>query len=347
MTAPRLAPALAAALLVGACAPRPLTPLASDPRPFGPAWSAPLHRDHPLVGRILDVEGRRWVDQATLDAALAAADVAVLGEVHDNPDAHLLQAREIRALAAAGKRPVLAFEMINPTQQEAVDALLATGTATADAVGETLEWPKTTWPPFAMYRPVFEAGLAARLPFVAANLSRPVARELMKKGLDALPEAVHAWVARAPAPSPAELAALRDEMARDHCGEMDDGMLELLVLMQRARDAQLAYLTNARADGRGAILVAGDGHARNDRAVPSWLAREAPARKVVAVAHLEVQPGLRHPDDYAADYGGRLPFDYVIFTPAAEREDPCAKLHLQLEAKKKAAAAQAPRPQGP
>jgi len=307
MTTHRLGLLLGAALLAAACAPRPLTPLATDPRPFGPTWSAPLHRDHPLAGRILDVKGRRWIDQATLDAALVRADVAVLGEVHDNPDSHLLQAREIRAVTAAGKSPVLAFEMINPSQQAAVDAVLASGAATADAIGEALEWSKSTWPAFAMYRPVFQAGLDAKLPFQAANLSRTTAREMMKKGAEALDEDVRAWVARAPELTPAELETMGQEMAKDHCGELPGDMLKPLVLMQRARDAQLA-------------------------------AREAKGRTVVALAHLEVQPEFKHPDDYAAEYGGTLPYDFVIFTPAAEREDPCVKLHRQLEEKKKPAA---------
>jgi len=329
---PRLVSLQLSALLAAGCVARPLTPAAGDPRPFGPACTAALHRGHPLVGRVLDVRGRRWVDQATLDAALAHADVAVLGEVHDNPDAHLLQAREVRAVVAAGRAPALAFEMLATPLQEQLDAALAGGGATPDAVAAAVDWAKGGWPPFPFYRPIFEAGLSAGLPLVAANLSRAAARELMKRGPEALPQDVRAWLARAPEPTAAELAALRDEMARDHCGELPEELLRPLVLAQQARDATLALRTAGAAAGRGAILVAGDGHARRDRGVPAWLAREAPALRVVAVAHLEVEPDQPHPDDYAAAYGGALPFDFVIFTPMAEREDPCEKLHRQLRA---------------
>jgi hypothetical protein len=46
---------------------------------------------------------------------------------------------------------------------------------------------------------------------------------------------------------------------------------------------------------------------------------------VLGVAFLEVSPEANAPGDYApTDSPGKLPYDYVWFTPAAEREDPCA-----------------------
>ncbi len=334
MSPSRLALLLVAGGLAAGCAPRPLTPRAIDPRPYGPDWSSPLLREHPLVGRILDVKGRRWVDQATLDAALARADLAVLGEVHDNPDHHRLQAREVRAVTAAGRSPALAFEMLTTPMQEKLDAAVSAPGATADTVAEAVEWSKSGWPAFALYRPIFEAGLDARLPLVAANLSRSAAREVMKKGAEALPEDARDWLARSPEPTAAELEQLKREMAENHCGELPEALVKPLVQAQRARDAQLAVRTATAGRERGALLVAGDGHARHDRGVPAWLARELPGTSVVAVGHLEVKAGLQHPDDYAAEYGAALPFDFVIFTPAAEREDPCLELRKKMDARK-------------
>jgi hypothetical protein len=45
------------------------------------------------------------------------------------------------------------------------------------------------------------------------------------------------------------------------------------------------------------------------------------------VAFLEVSPRDLDPAAYAEAYGtAALPFDWVVFTPAAERTDPCAGL---------------------
>jgi len=41
---------------------------------------------------------------------------------------------------------------------------------------------------------------------------------------------------------------------------------------------------------------------------------------------------LEAPDDYAgALHARRLPFDYVVFTPRADDEDPCEKFRAGLE----------------
>ncbi len=65
---------------------------------------------------------------------------------------------------------------------------------------------------------------------------------------------------------------------------------------------------------------------------------------MVAVAFQEVSPEAGEPADYALDEGGTLPFDYVVFTPAAEREDPCEQLREHM---KKAKAPTATSPTSP
>jgi uncharacterized iron-regulated protein len=302
-------------------------------------WHGERLRDHRLVGRILDVRAGRWVEEAVLDAALASAQVVVLGETHDNPDHHILQARELRAVASGGRAPAVAFEMLDVSLQPRVDEALAGPAPTAEGVARAVAWETSSWPDFELYRPIVEAALGARLPLVAANLSRAVAREAAMEGVGALPDDVRAALERAPPPTPEELAAWREEMKESHCGELPEGMLEPLVLAQRARDAQMALRVAAAAAGRGAVLITGGEHARLDRGVPAWLAREAPGLAVLSVAHLEVDAGGKVPEDYAAQFGGSLPYHFVVFTPATEREDPCEGMRRHMERKKRKAPA--------
>jgi hypothetical protein len=50
------------------------------------------------------------------------------------------------------------------------------------------------------------------------------------------------------------------------------------------------------------------------------------------VAFIEVSEGKREPLDYVERFGtGRLPFDFIWFTPAAQREDLCEKLRKRME----------------
>ena len=75
------------------------------------SWKSPLGRDHPLTGRVWDVSSARFIEHQSLVTRLARADFLLLGERHDNPDHHLLQAEVLRSLITVGRRPAVGFEM--------------------------------------------------------------------------------------------------------------------------------------------------------------------------------------------------------------------------------------------
>lgn len=318
---------VAGMLLCAACAGGPRPPRPTDPRAFGAEpWTSPRERSHPLVGYALSTREERWVGAEEIAAALVKADLVFLGETHDNADHHRLQAAFLKRLLAGGRRPALAFEMLDTSQDAALAGALSGPAPTADSVAEATRWSRSGWPDFGMYRPIFEAGIEARLRIVAANLPRPVAREAVRKGNEALPPDVRDWLVRAGDPTPGELRSWEAEMKENHCGELPAELLPGLVRAQRARDVQMA-LRVAGAGAGGAVLITGDGHARSDRGVPAWLRRMAPERSLVSIALIEADGELRWPREFAEPYGtARLPFDYVVFTPRAEREDPCEEL---------------------
>lgn len=316
---------LVSAAAAFACAPRADPRLVAQPI-SSRRWVSALHRDHPLVGKIWDVGAGRFSDEASLSAAVAAADVVLLGETHDNVDHHLLQARLVRTVLASGRRPALAFEMLTADQQPTVDAALARSPRDPDALAKAVSWKKSGWPDFELYRPIFQAGLDAGVPVIAANLPRKLVREVVSKGAEALDAPLRARLARDEPLPPPLLESLRAEMRESHCGALPESLLDPLVLAQRARDAEMA----ARIEGagaRGAILVTGRGHARTDRGVPLYLRADAPGRKVVAVAFFEVELDAKEPQAYAEPgESGPLPYDFAVFTPGEEREDPCEGL---------------------
>jgi len=330
---PRAVVAVLASLQALACAPRFDPRLVAQPIATR-TWVSPLHRDHPLAGKIWDARAARFTDEAALAAALAGADFVLLGEVHDNADHHLLQARLVRGVLASGRRPALAFEMLTADQQAAVDAALAKHPRDPDAIANAVDWKHSRWPGFELYRPIFQAALEAGLPVVAANLPRAVVREVVSKGAAALEEPLRARLAKdEPLPAPL-LEELRAEMRESHCGELPERMVDPLVVAQRARDAHIAARLVAAGE-RGATLVAGKGHVRTDRGVPAYLATDAPGRKVVAVGFVEVEADKREPQGYEDGGGGSLPYDFAVFTPGAEREDPCEGFRERMHEREK------------
>lgn len=290
------------------------------------AWQAPLGREHPLTGRIWDTRVERFVTSEKLVAKLAGARYVLLGERHDNPDHHRAQAALVRALLATGRRPAVAFEMFTADDAPAIARHLAAAPRDAAGLAGAVNWKRSGWPDWAHYQPIAQAALDLDLPVVAANLAPATARALARGHRAALPEhlATRYGLDR-PLPGAAQ-ATLTGEIHRAHCGHVPAERLEGMVLAQRARDAMLAdSMLGAERDG--AVLIAGAGHVRSDRGVPLYLRARAPHASIATVAPLEVREGWMEPAQYSGIFdNGRLPFDWVWFTPRMDDGDPCARL---------------------
>lgn len=299
--------------------------------PDGGPWQATVESEHPLVGIIWETSAARAVDEAVLTARLAAAKYVLLGEKHDNPDHHRLQARVVKALLVAGRRPALAFEMLDAEDAPAAKNYLASHPADAAGLGAAVGWERRSWPPWPQYQQIADLGVAARLPLVAANLPERLARAAAREGAAALPAELRAQLGLDEPLPDAVRAAMAREIADSHCGFAPPGMVEPMLLVQRARDAHMAWAMLRDATADGAVLITGFGHARTDRAVPAHLGRMG-ASSVVAVAFLEVQQGKDTVADYARNFdSGTLPFDFVWFTPRVDDVDPCEKFRAKLD----------------
>ncbi|MBF0333080.1 MAG: ChaN family lipoprotein [Alphaproteobacteria bacterium] len=290
-----------------------------------------MHADHPLVGRIWFPAERRFATPEELAQAAAQADFLLLGEAHDNPDHHALQAWMVRAVAALGRRPAVAFEMLDSSQAPALASHLASAPGDAAGLGSAVDWTKTGWPDWSTYQPIAQAALDHRLAIVTANLPRDEVRRVMKEG--ARPDGL--TVAELPPPLHADLA---DEIRHGHCGHMPESMVAPMVAMQLVRDALMAraLVQGAALPGSdSAVLIAGSGHVRADRGVP-WQLRETAPGRVFALAFTEARPESDDPAAYGANWGAEtVPFDAVWFTPLFDDTDPCAEMAKQMRDKGK------------
>jgi uncharacterized iron-regulated protein len=297
----------------------------------GASWQSAVGREHRLVGRIWDVAGGRFVDESAVVARISQARYVLLGEKHDNPDHHLIQARLIRALTAAGRRPVVAFEMFTPSQAGALAGYLAAHPRDAAGIGEAVNWKASGWPMWAMYEPIVQAALDAGLTIVPANLDSDRIRAVSRQDVAALDAE---FVRRHGLDQPLA-ATVQEAMAADirdsHCGHAPEDRVGAMIAAQRARDAQMAEAMLSAAGGVGAVLIAGDGHVRSDLGVPTYVRRVERGALIVSVALVDVDAKRTDAVSYAERFGGRLPFDYAWFTPAVDDEDPCEKFRKSLE----------------
>ncbi|MCB1883667.1 MAG: ChaN family lipoprotein [Geminicoccaceae bacterium] len=282
----------------------------------------------PRPGAIVETATGRSVGEAGLMAAARGADFVLLGEKHDNPAHHALQARVVSGLAGASPPlEAVVFEMMTTDQQAAIVGYLKDRPGDAGGLGPALDWKLSGWPDWALYRPIAAAALEGGAEIVAGNLTGAEVKGALRDGLGALPAGlVHRTGLDTPL-QPRLQADLLDELVEAHCGYLKADQLGGMALVQRARDARMADRMATLA-GRGrAVLIAGAGHVRLDRGVPIYLARLAPGRRILSIGFVEAgEEGLdRDPST--------LPYDYAWLTPSSDPEgfDACAAFRGELE----------------
>jgi uncharacterized iron-regulated protein len=273
----------------------------------------PSRAPRPLEGKVWDVRAERFAAPEAVTAAVRAADYVFLGEKHDNPYHHALQAALIYA-ATATRPAAVAFEMVPASSQVTLDTYLAAKPAGAATLGDALGWRHTGWPAWAMYAQVFTAAVRAGDTLVAADVPKDWLRLARKGGLAALPVT---WRAAAglevPLTAP-QRAAMWKDIDEAHCGYAPTSAVDKLIDIQRLRDAHLALRMT---EAPRAVLIAGGGHAREDFGAPMYVRLNRPRARTVAVVFVPVGP-----ETSLADYRV-APFDYVWFTPDTDDEDPC------------------------
>ncbi len=294
-----------------------------------------------LCGRILETRPRGATgsscdaEQPRLDLQrdVAAAQIVLLGEVHDNPEHHRFRAELLRER----KGPFGAvFEQFRADQAQAIATFLAMKKA-VPASGDLAElkrlvdWDKSGWAKDG-YDPLFAAVIAASLPMYAGDPSRDMIKKVARHGPDVLPDDEIARL-RLDKALPEKLQeGLLDQLEQSHCGLMPKTAFGNLAFAQRYRDAvQADAVLKAAQENGAAILFAGNGHVRNDRGVPYYVKQRAPDKKMVSVMLIEVEEGKADPNFYIErGPDGQPTADYIVLTPRAERPDPCEEMRKRF-----------------
>ena len=278
-----------------------------------PDWLSPQLRDHPLTGVIVDKDGKN-VTETDLMTALGTAQFAFVGEKHDNPDHHRIEADLIAARLAKQPGSAVVFEMLDDAQRPLLSKLSANDDL--DTIRQALEWPEKGWD-LATYGPLFQATLRnGRL--VAGNIGKPLIGRIYDQGesmLDGNPR-----FRSVPLASASTREHLLDSIFQAHCRMQARASLQPMLAIQLAKDASMA---NAMDDTQPAMLIAGGEHARSDTGVPSQLRALEPKASQVVIQLMEVTAGQDDPRPAIKEAG---PADYYWFTPATEAKDYCAEV---------------------
>jgi uncharacterized iron-regulated protein len=138
-----------------------------------------------VPGIVVDTRTVSRASVGDIAAAAAGKRFVLVGEDHDNPDAHLWQAKIIEALHKAGRRVIVGYEMIQRPEQFALD-LWTLGKLSEPEFLEKAKW-ETSWGfDFALYRPIFDVTRKYGMRNVALNVPRDWVRAVGRGGYDAL-----------------------------------------------------------------------------------------------------------------------------------------------------------------
>ena len=266
----------------------------------------------PVTGPIVRMADMAPISVAQLVQAVLRADVAVLGEVHDNPRHHQLRGELLRQLPAASKTVVA--EHLNWRQRFTPQAELLTGLQAAGFDPEGWSWP--------LHQPVFEAVAAMQMPLMGGNLPGESIKEVFKTRGQSLPEPVRVLLAKTPFDE-LQRKAMNEEIDQGHCGAMPASMFEGMTAVQRGRDAAMAEVALAHLPS---VVLAGNGHAWKHLGVPFVVNKVSPHSQTLSVLFMEWDDSRPSAEKQAflADLASQA--DYVWLTPPQSREDPCGKL---------------------
>jgi uncharacterized iron-regulated protein len=252
-----------------------------------------------IIGSDVILKGAdgQTVSKASLVAAMRAADIVILGEVHENPEHHRLRGELIAAIARPGLT-ILAEHLDAGKRADFSKGVLA-GLQAAGFDAKAWQWP--------MHEPLFNAAAGSGLAVWGANLPANMTGKVHASGWSVLPQDIRDRLARA-ALTEAARSALEQELFDGHCKMLPREMLPKMLGVQRARDGYMAHETLARLP---AVLLAGNGHAWRLAGVPQVIAANAPQARMVSVMFVEGRP-----KDLSAA-------DYFWVTAEVIRPDPC------------------------
>ena len=292
----------------------------------GNDWQSTYFGDHPLTGQIFSNAGQHKLTLDEVKRRAVQARFVLLGEIHTNPDHHRLQAEILQHMVDQGRRPAVVFEMVTRAQQPVLDFFAANPPENLDDIADRLEWDRSGWPDFAMYRPLFQIALKNRLPLQAGNLAKGTVRRLGGRTGSKLSDAERGQLGLNTPLAPETEKSLLKEIADSHCNMMPETVLPLMADIQRARDHVMASALLDADNKDGGVLIAGAGHTRLDWGVGAIVEKARPGR-TLSVAFREVFEAAEAAD-FATD-GHHV----ILVTPRFDLKDHCAEFRKTRKSK--------------
>ena len=247
-----------------------LSLLAACAAPRAARVLTPAERDSAAAALVIrdGTTGER-IDLAEAARRAARADVVLLGEYHDNPDAHAVQQALYARLLEREPRTALCLEMLERHEQPIVDGW-ARGELTTDQLidrtgSRTWSGQPNSW--VAFYQPCLDLARERGAAIVAANAPRQYVSRANREGYDGLLTLPTDERALFDLPIAPDVGAYRHRLAeliyemRGSDATVPDDQVDRMLRSQRVWDATMgASVARALDSSPRAVLLVGCFH---------------------------------------------------------------------------------------
>jgi uncharacterized iron-regulated protein len=271
--------------------------------------------------RVYDTQKKTFIDFEVMLAQLTSADVVLIGEQHDDPNTHHLEAAVLDGLVRRKASPVVSLEMFERDAQGSIDAYLSGRLPEEEALKSARPWPRYR----TDYRGLVERAKANGWPVIAANVPRRIAQDVAKNGKDAitkLSESDRAFVAsdrQCPADDYYDrfLKSMGSHPAGNQTPEQQQAMMERYYWSQCLKDETMAEAIAAAVQRRrtpGPVVhYNGAFHSDFRLGTAARVIRRLPDKHVVVISMLPVADL----DAVAPSDEDLQRADYLVFTASA------------------------------
>jgi uncharacterized iron-regulated protein len=139
------------------------------------------------LDKIYDTKAGKGVSFDEMIAELKNYRIVMVGETHTNQLYHDVELKVIKGLFEAGKPVVLALEMFNPSQDEALAAWVS-GTTDPNTFMEQTDYLTTWGHNYRYYQAIFEYAREKQIPIYGANIDKQYTSKIGRGGVASLTE---------------------------------------------------------------------------------------------------------------------------------------------------------------
>lgn len=154
-------------------------------RPMPPVATLTGSPDRFRIGQILDLGLGKAVSFDEMMDRIAQMELVFVGEVHDNPEHHLIQVQILMALAGSSGPPDIAMEFFQRSHQQALDRYLM-GELNEEELLREVDWNRTWGHGYHFYRPLLLWAKQNRARVLAVNAPIDIVRKVAREGIGGL-----------------------------------------------------------------------------------------------------------------------------------------------------------------